>query len=342
MPASALFSLAQRACIRNVTSIHSIGDMPLPLADPILREIQQPKQLRKLEENSPQLVGETSELWLKFIKRDIPSQHNFDGEPEDPDEWHRLYEGLLAEHLEQEEIAEQWLRQQMSGIAAKRENNVATEMSTADMPSMERGWTLEDEKRREKKRLKRAYNRLPTQNLAQGARIKMKSGADVMRKVRIEARNMRAVNSSSMRTVATTGKEEIARRKAANGAAAAATAVPPPRRIVEIPRREQQDDVKPALTIAAPRIPPKLPVVDASNRNQLVARASKLSHNVAKQAPRETNSDRIAASGPSVSQEKSTSGAPSPPHKPPPLAPPPKIMKRKAPADPFLRVKKRA
>lgn len=38
---------------------------------PILRHVEDPAQLKRLEDNSPHLKGETGALWLEFIKKDV-------------------------------------------------------------------------------------------------------------------------------------------------------------------------------------------------------------------------------------------------------------------------------
>ena len=371
-----LFALAQKACLRNVVSIHSIGEMPFDIAQPILRNVQQPKQLRQLELDSPHLIGKTHGLWLNFIRRDIPSQKDFHQQPEDPDQWYDLYETLLAEHQENEKTAEQWLRNKLSGIQAEREVNVATGIDTANMPSMGKVRTYESEQRRNERLRRQKYNALPTQNLAQGSRIKIKSGADVMRRVKIEARNVRAVGATS-RVVGTINREEIERRRAAaletaNHSLKTKGNSGLNRETIKLPLvrdRSRDGNKTPKTKIAVPRILPQVARPanhDTANRTS----TQKLSPPPRTLKPEPSHTPHIndlfdekqptplskesipsepmpdgAKSSPSIS-----STAPSPlshqsPKSTPPSAStvtPTKVLKRKAPADPFLRVKKRA
>ena len=348
-PHSLLF-LAQRACIRNVTSIDSIGDLPFKVAEPILREIQQPKQQRKIEINSPHIIGETSDLWIKFIKRDVPTQPDFNQAPEDPDDWFDLYEILLSEHLEKEKVANQWLKDKLGGIKAQRDINVATGIDTKDMPTMQNDKvvTYSEEIRRMERRRKRAYAALPSQNLAQGSRIKLKSGSDILRKVRLQARNATAVNNSNM-MVATTSREEIARRKAAAVNTARTSSQsrivkqPPVRQTIKVPLLvKQEQEEKTNRTIRLPPPPQSHPLTDERLRNP--PNDDLFGDEQPKHTREDDNAVREARKQAALRKSSSSAKqiittAPSSIKEPSP--PPPKILKRKAPADPFLRPKKR-
>ena len=350
--------------------------MPFDIAEPILRNIQQPKQLRHLELDSPHLIGKTYELWLNFIRRDIPSQKDFHLQPEDPDQWYDLYETLLAEHQENEKTAEQWLRNKLSGIQAEREVNVATGIDTASMPSMGKVRTYESEQRRKERLRRQKYNALPTQNLAQGSRIKIKSGADVMRRVKIEARNVRAVGATS-RVVGTINREEIERRRAAalenvNHSVRTGGDNGLNRETINLPfvlDRSRDGNRTSGTKIAVPRTLSQVarpPSHGAANRasNQEPFPLPRMLESEPSHTPQ--FDDHFDEKQPTPLSKKSTQseqrpdGAKSSPHlsstTPSPLShqslkatppsastvTPPKVLKRKAPADPFLRVKKRA
>ncbi|KAI5286176.1 hypothetical protein KEM54_006992 [Ascosphaera aggregata] len=72
MPAPSLLKLATAVCARNVKKIDDVGDAPYFLVRPILMRVENPEHLHQIELKSPHLVEDTSELWLEFIKRDIP------------------------------------------------------------------------------------------------------------------------------------------------------------------------------------------------------------------------------------------------------------------------------
>ena len=349
MAPPSLLSLAQRACIRNVASIDSIGDLPFEVAEPILREIQQPKQLRRIELNSPHIIGETSELWIKFIRRDVPTQPDFNQAPEDPDDWFDLYDILLSEHLEKEKVANQWLRDQLGGIKAKRDTNIVTGMDTKDMPTMQNAklGTYADEQRRKEKRIKRAYNALPSQNLSQGSRIKVKSGSDIMRKVRLQARNATAANNSNM-MVATTSREEMARRKAVAVNAAKISSQsrvekqPPVRQKIKVPilvKRAQDNKMERTGRLSSPPLQPSTDQRNSSSPNDdLFGDEQPKQSRQDNTAVQETRKQAALCNHRSL-EEQINSTTSSLVKKPSP--PPPKMLKRKAPADPFLRPKKK-
>jgi hypothetical protein len=57
---------------RNVQFIDDIGNLlPLKLVMPIVKAVQRPDQLARLEKNRPELAEETHEMWFNFIKRDV-------------------------------------------------------------------------------------------------------------------------------------------------------------------------------------------------------------------------------------------------------------------------------
>jgi elongin-A len=93
--------------IQNITLLEDVGDLPYSFLAPILRHIQNPAQLKTLEDSCPQLVGETGEIWLRFIKRDIPDWDKKAHQPRDPKNWAKVYKKLKrdaeAEKAEQEE-----------------------------------------------------------------------------------------------------------------------------------------------------------------------------------------------------------------------------------------------
>jgi hypothetical protein len=75
--ARSLFQQAKAQVIRNIGQLVDAGDTPVQLLLPILRHVKDPEQLAELEENSPQLKGETGDLWMALIKRDVPSWNKF-------------------------------------------------------------------------------------------------------------------------------------------------------------------------------------------------------------------------------------------------------------------------
>ncbi|CAL5874812.1 uncharacterized protein PFLUO_LOCUS9114 [Penicillium psychrofluorescens] len=85
-----LRQLATATAIRNVRLLRDLGDLPYPLVRPILLKVDNPEQLHCIEQQSPQVANDTEELWLEFIKRDIPQWETYDL-PRHSDHWYELY-----------------------------------------------------------------------------------------------------------------------------------------------------------------------------------------------------------------------------------------------------------
>ncbi|OJJ50479.1 hypothetical protein ASPZODRAFT_187431 [Penicilliopsis zonata CBS 506.65] len=124
MPSQSLLQLCTATAIRNARYLTDIGSVPYVLARPFLLKIESPEKLRSLELLSPHIAEEDSELWLEFIKRDIPNWESYDL-PENPDCWYDVYCGL-RDHVQQavEKDAEQ-LKVALQGITSEREKNSA-------------------------------------------------------------------------------------------------------------------------------------------------------------------------------------------------------------------------
>ncbi|KAL4889757.1 RNA polymerase II transcription factor SIII subunit A-domain-containing protein [Aspergillus ambiguus] len=90
MPAPSLLQLATASATRNVKFLNDIGTIPYSLARPFLLKIESPEKLRTLELQSPHLIKEDEELWLEFIKRDIPRWEEYEL-PDSPDCWYEVY-----------------------------------------------------------------------------------------------------------------------------------------------------------------------------------------------------------------------------------------------------------
>lgn len=97
MPTSSLYKMASRACIKNIRSITDVGDAPYQIVRPVLLRIENPQQLRKIEVASPQICGQDGEIWLEFIKRDVPNWDKKPYEPENPKKWYKAYKKLVMD-----------------------------------------------------------------------------------------------------------------------------------------------------------------------------------------------------------------------------------------------------
>jgi elongin-A len=123
MPAPSLYDLAKSRLIANISLLTDISELPYTFMAPILRHIQNPAQLAALEKTCPQLVGETGEIWQKFIKRDIPDWETKPHEPRDPKNWPKVYKKLKREAEEEKRMQEERLREQMRALQGERGKN---------------------------------------------------------------------------------------------------------------------------------------------------------------------------------------------------------------------------
>ncbi|KAF7595053.1 hypothetical protein BBP40_007456 [Aspergillus hancockii] len=123
MPPS-LLQLCTATAIRNVKYLNDIGNVPYALARPFLLKIESPERLRTLELQSPHIIDDDRELWLEFIKRDIPRWDEYDI-PEQPDCWYNVYCDLQERvQREVDEDAEK-LKMALDGISSERAKNSA-------------------------------------------------------------------------------------------------------------------------------------------------------------------------------------------------------------------------
>lgn len=97
MSPSSLLRMACRACIKNIRSITDVGDASYQIVRSVLLRIENPQQLRKIELASPQICGQDGEIWLEFIKRDVPNWDKKPYEPENPKKWYKAYKKLVMD-----------------------------------------------------------------------------------------------------------------------------------------------------------------------------------------------------------------------------------------------------
>ncbi|KAF5865199.1 hypothetical protein ETB97_005103 [Aspergillus alliaceus] len=124
MPPPSLLQLCTATAVKNVKFLNDIGNVPYALARPFLTKIESPEKLRTLELQSPHIIDEDKELWLEFIKRDIPRWEEYDI-PEQSDCWYDLYCDLRERvQREVDEDAER-LKLALDGISSERAKNSA-------------------------------------------------------------------------------------------------------------------------------------------------------------------------------------------------------------------------
>jgi elongin-A len=144
MPVPSLFNLAKTRLVQNIHMLEDIGDLPYAFLAPVLRQIQIPDQLAQLEANCPQIQGETGEIWIRLIKRDIPGWDKKPHQPRDPKNWSKVYKKLKKEAAAEEETQQEALRQKMQALKKDRNGHQTTIINAnLNLPSARRsGWSF--------------------------------------------------------------------------------------------------------------------------------------------------------------------------------------------------------
>ncbi|PWY65136.1 RNA polymerase II transcription factor SIII subunit A [Aspergillus eucalypticola CBS 122712] len=124
MPPPSLLQLCTATAIRNVKQLNDIGNIPYVLARPFLLKVESPEKLRTLELQSPHLMRDDEELWLEFIKRDIPRWDEYDL-PEKPDCWYDVYCDLREQVQRAVEEDAEKLKMALDGISSERQEKSA-------------------------------------------------------------------------------------------------------------------------------------------------------------------------------------------------------------------------
>ncbi|OKL60777.1 hypothetical protein UA08_04443 [Talaromyces atroroseus] len=124
MPARSLLAMSTRVAVQNVRSLTDIGNIPYSLARPFLLKVESPKQLRELEKNSPHIMQDDRELWMEFIKRDIPRWEQYDL-PEESDCWYDIYCDLVEQFQSELEEGALQLKQAVDKFYSDKASNAA-------------------------------------------------------------------------------------------------------------------------------------------------------------------------------------------------------------------------
>ncbi|KAK1658603.1 RNA polymerase II transcription factor SIII subunit A [Colletotrichum godetiae] len=196
-PTKSLAELCIAMCQRHITELSSVGNGDVlqyhHVRDILLRVIN-PAQLREIELNSPFIQGETSELWLRLIKKEFPSEsHEKNYAPKNPSKWYKIYERYAEERREAQQQAEAELLARVQGLRQKKDNNVSRIVD----PKLARFLPKPPKTGRTFSTQPRGKKELPsTLSWAAGSRMKTTTGASVMKKARREAKEIKGIRST--------------------------------------------------------------------------------------------------------------------------------------------------
>ncbi|KAF9558037.1 hypothetical protein CPC08DRAFT_668052 [Agrocybe pediades] len=124
-----LVQLCQRAAVANLDSIQSLGtDLNYTLAKPILERCTH-EQLHRLEQMSPHLEADTTEIWRELCFRNhsimANERYSLDDEPEEGDSWRDRYYVLKeAEARRIDELGSKLRNQRMEADERKKDKGL--------------------------------------------------------------------------------------------------------------------------------------------------------------------------------------------------------------------------
>ncbi|CAI7662028.1 unnamed protein product [Penicillium pancosmium] len=119
MPAPTLKQLATATAIKHVKMLDDIGSLPYALARPMLLKVDNPEKLHSMELLSPHLAEEDQEIWLEFIKRDIPQWDTYDI-PRHSNQWYEIYCDLREEVQRSLDADAEKLKMAIDGIQSQK------------------------------------------------------------------------------------------------------------------------------------------------------------------------------------------------------------------------------
>ncbi|KAF4998809.1 hypothetical protein FGRMN_2864 [Fusarium graminum] len=197
MPVKSLFELATAACIKNVRELKDVGDLPYNAVRTLLLKVDSARQLRDIEENSPQLQGETGEIWLKLIKHEFPMELKQKAYmPPNPAKWYRVYDKYKSDHQNALLESEAQLMNAMMGLKEDKEKN--TSKIVDDRRLLPRGGRVGPKQHWSRGGVARDPNG-STLAFTKGSRTKTHNGASVMRKVRRETKEIASIHGALSR-----------------------------------------------------------------------------------------------------------------------------------------------
>lgn len=133
-----MLDMTKRRLQRSIDLVVDVGDIPFHVLESVLKKIENPKQLREIEANSPHIAEDTGPLWLNFIKRDIQNWEQKPHKPRNPAMWCKVYYKLRRE--QEEEIVKQQdaLKAALKKTEQERKKNTSTLLDRAYDPVVHR------------------------------------------------------------------------------------------------------------------------------------------------------------------------------------------------------------
>lgn len=209
MPVPSLIDLCTKACVKNVrskplppslstdvtltsTGLVDVGAFEYWQIRTVLQRVENPDQLRQIEQNSPQLLGEDAELWQAFIARDIPNWQSKNYRPRNPKKWYEVYCKYKKEQKEEILRDEEILRNSMMGLQKARDSNVSKIVDLKMLPKMPRDPRMMANNGGVPLKGKALFRKEPASALSwtSGSKTKMTDGKSVLTRARREAKEI--------------------------------------------------------------------------------------------------------------------------------------------------------
>ncbi|EKG17668.1 RNA polymerase II transcription factor SIII subunit A [Macrophomina phaseolina MS6] len=134
MPAPSLLDMTRRRLQRSIDLVVDVGDIPFHVLEPVLKKIENPKQLREIEANSPHIAEDTGPLWFNFIKRDIQNWEKKPHKPRNPAMWCKVYYKLSREQEEEFAAQQKALKAALAKTEQERKKNTSKLLDRAIDP----------------------------------------------------------------------------------------------------------------------------------------------------------------------------------------------------------------
>ncbi|KAL8692696.1 MAG: hypothetical protein Q9218_002317 [Villophora microphyllina] len=205
MPAPSLTQLVRRTLIKHITLLTDIGGIPYDIIRPVLLKLENPQQLKILEDASPQLCGADEEIWISFIKRDIPDWEKKILYPKNPKSWWKVYRKLLGDHEKEVEDLAAEMKAKFSRIKVEKDQHQIQRLEgIRKIPKLDgMEFAHAAEYNRVKKRPKDTRPTSTVLSFRAGSKTKTLTGKGVMAKAQREAKEMSHFTGRNVLTIPT-------------------------------------------------------------------------------------------------------------------------------------------
>ncbi|OAA60995.1 RNA polymerase 2 transcription factor siii subunit [Niveomyces insectorum RCEF 264] len=195
--------MALTVAIRNIAAISDLGDLSFAEARPLLVHVENPHQLRLLEERTPQLAAEPThmaDLWTRLLDKQFPgyvAKGYLDGVDATGSSWFDIHQQVKAAADRDMAAATARLQQTLAGFDKAKEDHATQFVNNRALLRKMPGMGSSSGARR---RAAGAAGGSPVLRFGGGSRTKMTTGQSVLKRARREAREIGKMNALSTPT----------------------------------------------------------------------------------------------------------------------------------------------